>query len=106
MSYTTSSDLENALREDIKEEETIKSASTLNSEALLDFIKRIENLEEQKKDISEQIKEVFTEVKGVGFDAKIVKIILKLRKKDREEREEEQELLDLYLTALGEDLNE
>jgi uncharacterized protein (UPF0335 family) len=65
------------------------------------FIERVEKLEEEKRAISEDIKDVYTEAKGNGFDAKIIRKIVALRKKDRDQRREEEEILDLYLSALG-----
>jgi uncharacterized protein (UPF0335 family) len=65
------------------------------------FIERVEKLEEEKRAISEDIKDVYMEAKGTGFDAKIIRKIVALRKKDRDQRREEEEILDLYLSALG-----
>ena len=68
---------------------------------LRSFIDRIENLEEEKKALAEDIKEVYAEAKGVGFDAKTIRKIVSLRKMEPEKRNEEEELLDLYKTAIG-----
>ena len=65
------------------------------------FIERIERLEEEKAHLAEDIKEVYAELKGVGFDAKTVRKIVSLRKMDSEKRRESEELLDLYKTAVG-----
>lgn len=65
------------------------------------IIERVENLEEEKKAISEQIKEVYAEAKGNGFDTKIIRKIISLRKKSPDERSEEEAMLDLYMQALG-----
>lgn len=65
------------------------------------FIERIEHLEEEKRTVSETIKEVYSEAKGSGFDIKIMRKIVTLRRIDKEKRREEGEILDLYLTALG-----
>jgi uncharacterized protein (UPF0335 family) len=65
------------------------------------FIERVEKLEDEKRAICEDIKDVYTEAKGNGFDAKIIRKIVALRKKDRDQRREEEEILDLYLNALG-----
>lgn len=65
------------------------------------FIERIERLEEEKKTIADDIADVYSECKGTGFDTKAVRTIIRLRKKDRAEREEEQAILDLYMNALG-----
>ena len=65
------------------------------------FIERIERLEEDKKNISDDIKEVYAEAKGNGFDAKILRKIVSLRKQDENERKEQDEILSVYLQALG-----
>jgi uncharacterized protein (UPF0335 family) len=65
------------------------------------FIERIERLEEEKKQISDDIKDVYAEAKANGFDVKIMRKVISLRKKEPNEREEEESLLDLYLQALG-----
>lgn len=65
------------------------------------FIDRIERLEEEKKALAEDIKEVYAEAKGVGFDAKTIRKIVSLRKMDVEKRNEEEDLLDLYKSAIG-----
>ena len=72
------------------------------ADALRQFIDRIERLEEEKKALAADITNVFAQCKSQGFDTKIVRKILTLRKRDRAEREEEDQILDLYLTALGE----
>lgn len=68
---------------------------------LRSFIERIERLEEEKKGLSDDIKDIFAEAKGTGFDVKIIRQIIRLRKKAKEERQEEEELLELYKAALG-----
>lgn len=68
---------------------------------LKSLVERIERLEEEKKTISGDIKEVYAEAKSNGFDTKILRKIIAERKKDATEREEEQSLLDLYMGALG-----
>lgn len=65
------------------------------------FIEKVERLEEEKNELMENIREVFAEAKSVGFDTKIMKQILKLRKMKNEDRAEQEELLDLYKAALG-----
>jgi uncharacterized protein (UPF0335 family) len=69
---------------------------------LKSIIERVERLEQEKAEISEQIKEVFAEAKGNGFDVKILRKIVRIRKQDRAKRMEEEAILDLYLSALGE----
>lgn len=65
------------------------------------FIERIERLEEEKKAISDDIKEVYAEAKGSGFDTKVMRQIIRIRKQDRNERAEQEAILDLYMHALG-----
>jgi uncharacterized protein (UPF0335 family) len=64
------------------------------------FVERIENLDTELAELNEQKKEVFAEAKGEGFDVKILKEIIKLRKQDQEERDEREGLLDLYMRAM------
>ena len=64
------------------------------------FVERIENLDSEMQELSEQKKEVFAEAKGEGFDVKILKKIIKLRKEDKNERDERESLLDLYMRAM------
>ena len=64
------------------------------------FVERIENLDSEIQELSEQKKEVFAEAKGDGFDIKILKEIVKLRKQDEEERDERESMLDLYMRAM------
>jgi uncharacterized protein (UPF0335 family) len=68
---------------------------------LKSIVERIERLEEEKKAIAGDIKEVYAEAKGNGFDVKILRKVISLRKKDANEREEEEAMLDLYLNALN-----
>ena len=70
-------------------------------ERLRSFIERIERLEEENAALMEDIKEVYSEAKGTGFDAKTIRKIISLRKMDHEKRRESEELLDLYKTAIG-----
>ena len=78
------------------------STNTVDSKHLRAFIERIERLEEEKRAIADDIKEVYAEAKGTGYDAKIMRKIISLRRQDRDKRREEEEILDLYLSALGE----
>ncbi|QIG68132.1 hypothetical protein EVB55_197 [Rhizobium phage RHph_Y68] len=79
----------------------MSDASGVAREQLRAFIERIERLEEEKKTIGTDIKDVFGEAKGMGFDTKILKKVIAIRKKDEQERMEEEALLDTYLHALG-----
>ena len=65
------------------------------------FIERIERLEEEKKGIADDIRDVYSEAKGQGYDTKIMRQVVRLRKMESHEREERDALLDLYLSALG-----
>ncbi|WP_457795576.1 DUF2312 domain-containing protein [Methylocystis sp. S23] len=65
------------------------------------FIERIEKLEEEKRAIADDIKDVYGEAKGTGFDPKILRKIVSLRRQDKHKRQEEEEILGLYLSALG-----
>ncbi len=78
----------------------VKSAA-VNSGALKSFIERIERLEEEKAALTADIREVYSEAQGTGFDAKIMRQVVKLRKLDRSERMEQEALLDIYLDAVG-----
>ncbi|EKS31064.1 DUF2312 domain-containing protein [Afipia felis] len=68
---------------------------------LRQFVERVERLEEEKKTISDDIRDVFAEMKGRGYDVKAVRQLLKIRKQDANEREEQEAILDVYLQALG-----
>lgn len=68
---------------------------------LKSIIARVEKLEEEKAAIADDIKDVFAEAKGNGYDVKAIRQIIKLRKMDAQEREEEETILDTYLRALG-----
>jgi uncharacterized protein (UPF0335 family) len=68
---------------------------------LKSIVERIERLEEEKRTIAADIKEVYAEAKGHGFDTKILRKVISLRKKEATEREEEQSMLDVYMQALG-----
>ena len=65
------------------------------------FIERIERLEEEKKGIGDDIKDVYAEAKGNGFDTKVLRRVISLRKQDADERNEQEAILDLYMQALG-----
>ena len=80
------------------------SIEVLNSTALTrlkTIIERIERLEEDKAAVANDIKEVFAEAKGEGFDTKILRKVVRLRKQDKAKRLEEEALIDLYLSAIG-----
>ena len=79
----------------------LNEGGTVASRQLKSFVERIERLEEEKKGIADDIRDVFAEAKGQGFDTKVMRQVIRLRKKDVAERQEEEALLDLYLHALG-----
>jgi uncharacterized protein (UPF0335 family) len=82
-------------------DEVTDSSQTVAAGQLRAFIERIERLEEEKQSLADDIKDVYAEMKGTGFDTKAVRTIVRLRKKDQAERQEEEAILDLYKTALG-----
>jgi uncharacterized protein (UPF0335 family) len=75
--------------------------STVAREQLRTIVERIERLEEEKKAISDDIRDVYAEAKANGFDTKVLRQVIGLRKKDQTERQEQEAIRDLYLTALG-----
>jgi len=77
------------------------ASGSVAADHLKQIIERIERLEEEKSEVAEQIKEVYAEAKGHGFDTKTLRKVVALRKKDPSERSEEEAMLDLYLAALG-----
>ncbi len=82
----------------LSEQDNVQAVAAGQLKAL---IERIERLEEDKKQISDDIKDVYAEAKGTGFDIKALRSIVRLRKKEASEREEEEAILDLYKAALG-----
>ena len=78
-----------------------KTKTTFAQGQLRAIVERIERLEEEKKTIAGDIKEVYAEAKANGFDTKILRKVISIRKKDASERQEEEALLDVYLSALG-----
>lgn len=81
------------------EEET--DVGGVSGKRLKSFIERIERLTEEKQGIADDIKDIYAEAKGVGFDAKILRKVVARRKMDAEKRREEDELLELYCSAIG-----
>ncbi|KKJ75156.1 hypothetical protein WH95_19945 [Kiloniella litopenaei] len=71
------------------------------ADRLRGFVERIERLEEEKKAIADDIKEIYAESKSLGFESKILRKIISLRKMDEQERNEQEELIDVYKHALG-----
>jgi uncharacterized protein (UPF0335 family) len=75
--------------------------ANIAADRLKSFVERIEKLEEEKKAIGADIRDVYSEAKGVGFDVKTMRQVVRLRKMDSAEREEQESLLDVYKQALG-----
>jgi uncharacterized protein (UPF0335 family) len=78
-----------------------QTAHRFAKDQLKAIIERIERLEEEKKTTSDDIREIYAEAKGNGFDTKALRTIVRLRKMDTDERREQQEVLETYLHALG-----
>ena len=76
-------------------------ATRFAKDQLKAFIERVERLEEEKKALADDIRDVFAEAKGSGFDVKALRAVLKLRKQDVDERREHETILETYLHALG-----
>jgi uncharacterized protein (UPF0335 family) len=76
-------------------------ATRFAKDQLKAFIERVERLEEEKKTISDDIRDVYAEAKGTGFDVKALRTIVKLRKQDVDERKEHEAILETYMHALG-----
>jgi uncharacterized protein (UPF0335 family) len=81
--------------------DTTQDTGGVSGQRLKAFIERIERLEEEKAALAEDIKDIFAESKAVGFDTKIMRKVIRLRKMDKEKRQEEEELLELYKAAIG-----
>ncbi len=89
------------MAEPAKRDDITTGTEEVNAGHLRAFIERIERLEEEKKALSDDIKDVYGEAKGNGFDVKIMRKIISIRRLDRDKRIEEETILDLYLAALG-----
>jgi uncharacterized protein (UPF0335 family) len=90
----------------LRHDNTTNRGPTVNSDSVAQdqikaFVERIERLEEEKSAIAGDIKEVYAEAKGNGFDTKVLRKIIAIRKQDAQERMEQEALLELYMTALG-----
>lgn len=86
------------------QEEAEASAQALTEttkEKLRAYVKRVENLNEEKQEIVDQIKDVYADAKALGFDTKAIRRVIALRKIDQKKRQEDEMMLDLYLHALG-----
>lgn len=78
-----------------------ESAPRFAKDQLKSFVERIERLEEEKKTFTDDIRDVYAEAKGNGFDTKALKAVIRLRKQDKDERDEQQSIIDTYMNALG-----
>ena len=78
-----------------------KDATRFAKDQLKALVERIEHLEEEKKAIADDIKDVYAEAKGNGYDVKALRKIIRLRKQDKNERAEEEAILETYMHALG-----
>jgi uncharacterized protein (UPF0335 family) len=74
----------------------------VSAQRLKSFIERIERLEEERKALGGDLREVYSEAKGAGFDTKIIRQVVKIRKLDKSDRQEQEALLQVYLDAVGE----
>ena len=79
----------------------IDTLGTTAQGKLKSLVERIERLEEDKAAVASDLKEVYAEAKGEGFDTKIVRKVVRLRKQDKAKRQEEEALIDLYISAIG-----
>jgi uncharacterized protein (UPF0335 family) len=70
-------------------------------EQLRSFVERVERLEEERAALTADIREIYSEAKGLGFDAKIMRQVVRMRKLDKADFQEQEAMLDLYLSALG-----
>ena len=89
--------METAAAQDQDEQPAVR----FGKDQLKAFIERIERLEEEKKAIADDIKDVYAEAKGSGFDVKALRTIVRMRKQDVDERKEQEAILETYLHALG-----
>lgn len=80
----------------------VQSLTQTTQEKLRQIVARIEKLEEEKKSIADDVKETYAEAKSFGLDPKVLRQVIRIRKQDRQEREEQEQVRDLYLHALGE----
>nr|WP_208111133.1 DUF2312 domain-containing protein [Maritalea mobilis] len=81
--------------------ESVMGQTSIAREQLRAYVERIERLEDEKKSISDDIRDVYAEAKGNGYDVKAMRQIVKLRKQEAHERQEQEAILDLYKHALG-----
>lgn len=77
------------------------AAARVAKDQLKSFVERIERLEEEKKALADDIRDVYAEAKGNGFDVKALRTVVRLRKQDSQERQEQEAILETYMNALG-----
>ena len=85
----------------VKDESAESKAHRFAKDHLKAFVERIERLEEEKKAISDDVRDVYAEAKGNGYDVKALRAVVRLRKQDKDERVEYEALLETYMHALG-----
>ena len=85
----------------VEKEQPEAAKTRFAKDQLKAFVERIERLEEEKRTIADDIKDVYAEAKGNGFDVKIMRKVISLRRQDLNKRREEEEILDIYMSALG-----
>jgi len=85
----------------IRSEPIGHNSGEVNAAHLRAFVERIEKLDEEQRALGDDKKEVYAEAKGMGYDAKIIRKIVSLRRQDKDKRREEEEIMSLYLAALG-----
>lgn len=83
------------------EKDDDKPAARFGKDQLKAFVERVERLEEEKKALADDIRDVYAEAKANGFDVKTLRVVVRMRKQDANERAEQQAILDTYLHALG-----
>jgi len=99
--YNIVNTTETTLNKTVSNNEQAQPGMTPTGQRLRAYFERIERLEESKKEIAEDIKEVFAEAKGDGFDVKVMRKIITMRKKDPADLEEENTIIETYMSALG-----
>lgn len=76
-------------------------AIAIAAERLRSYVERIEKLEDEKRNLADDIKEVYSEAKGVGFDTSVIRALIRIRAKDQDDLDEFEALLDTYMRAMG-----
>jgi uncharacterized protein (UPF0335 family) len=85
----------------MQESETMPDVGGIAAEQLRSFVERIERLEEEKRALSDDVRDVYAQAKGGGFDLKVLRQVIRLRKMNNADRQEQETLLDIYKRALG-----